>query len=62
MFHLHVYLHRKLPFLNFTFLKDEEGVKYKENLVHYKGSEMYEFPECKVCKKPITHKIDWLKR
>lgn len=61
MFHLHIYLHKKLPFVNITALGDDEACKYKENIVVYKGTEMYEFPDCKVCQLPKRHKIDWLK-
>lgn len=62
MFHFHIYLHRKLPFLNLTFLGDEEVSQCKEFEVVYKGAKMYEFPDCRVCKQPKGNKIDWLKR
>lgn len=43
-------------------MKDEEVPKYEGNKVIYKGADMYEFPECKVCKEPQKHKIDWLRK
>ncbi|ODV82422.1 uncharacterized protein CANTADRAFT_24941 [Suhomyces tanzawaensis NRRL Y-17324] len=62
MFHLHIYLHKKLPFINITALKEDERPKYVGNIVPYKGADMYEFPACKVCKEPKKHKIDWLRQ
>mgnify|MGYP004712604585 FL=1 len=63
MFHLHIYLSNKLPFINFTVLRNKEKSKYEENIVMYKGATMYESPDlCKVCKEPVKHKFAWKKR
>lgn len=62
MFHLHIYLHKKLPFVNVTMLGDEEVAEYKEFEVIYKGAKMYEFPDCKVCTQPKGNKIDWIRK
>lgn len=61
MYHLHIYLHRKLPFINMTMFEDGEAEKYLEYKVSYKGAEMHEFPDCKVCRDQVKGKFCWLK-
>jgi len=62
MFHLHIYLHKKLPFFQLTIASDDEASLYKENMIVHKGSKMYNFPNCKVCQHPDMYKIDWIRR
>lgn len=62
MFHLHIYLHKKLPFLSLSFMSNEEVLKYAENKINYKGADLYEFSECKVCQNPNQHRLYWLKK
>lgn len=62
MLHIHIYLHKKLPFVNITALGDGEVAQYEKYKFTYKGSDMYEFPECKVCSLPQKHKIYCFKR
>lgn len=52
MFHLHIYLHKKLPFLLFTILRNKEVKDYEKYQINYKGLTLYELPKCKVCRDP----------
>lgn len=60
-FHLHIYLHKKLPFLNLSGVSECHLENKEVTKVIHKGSELLEFKDCPVCKNEAKFMFLYLK-